>query len=163
LAEQDNIKEIDNDNHNKQMTIDATDCIAGRMCSQISKLLLKGYRVRVVNAEKTMISGNKYMIIDSYMKFLTISSATNPIHGPFHPRRPDRILTRMIRGMLPKRKPSGISALKRLRVYVSVPPELRESKNEKFESSKIRRPHSYYSTLGEIAKQIGWNGMDSYE
>jgi len=155
--------EIDKDSHNKQMTIDATDCIAGRMCSQISKLLLKGYRVRVINAEKSMISGNRYMIIDSYKKFLTISSATNPIHGPLHPRRPDRILTRMIRGMLPKRKPSGISALKRLRVYVSVPPELRESKAEKFESSLIRRPHSYYSTLGEIAKQIGWNGMDSYE
>jgi large subunit ribosomal protein L13 len=145
------------------MTLDATDCIAGRMCSQISKLLLKGYRVRVVNAENAMISGNRYMIIDSYKKFLTISSATNPVHGPFHPRRPDRILTRMIRGMLPKRKPSGTSALKRLKVYVSVPPELKELKTEKIESSKIRRPQSYYSTLGDVAKQIGWNGMNSYE
>jgi large subunit ribosomal protein L13 len=163
LAERDKIKEIHNESQIKQMTVDATDCIAGRLCSQISKLLLKGYRVRVVNAEKTLISGNRYMIIDSYKKFLTISSATNPVHGPFHPRRPDRILTRMVRGMLPKRKPSGTSALKRLRVYVSVPPELKESRTEKFESSKIRRPHSYYSTLGDIAKQIGWNGMNSYE
>ena len=107
-------------NDNLPLTIDATDCIAGRMCSQISKLLLKGHSVRVVNAEKTMMSGNRYMIIDSYRKFLTISSATNPINGPVHPRRPDRILTKMIRGMLPKRKSSGISSIQEIEgVYLS--------------------------------------------
>lgn len=148
---------------NLPVTIDATDCIAGRMCSQISKLLLKGHRVRVVNAEKTMISGNRYMIINSYRKFLTISSATNPINGPFHPRRPDKILTKMIRGMLPKRKPSGITSFKRLRVYISVPPELKEAKIETFNNSKIRRPHSYYLTLGDVAKEIGWSGTLNYE
>ena len=123
-------------NDNLPLTIDATDCIAGRMCSQISKLLLKGHSVRVVNAEKTMMSGNRYMIIDSYRKFLTISSATNPINGPVHPRRPDRILTKMIRGMLPKRKSSGISSFKRLRVYISVPPNLRTLR---WKHSRIQR------------------------
>ncbi len=148
---------------NLPVTIDATDCIAGRMCSQISKLLLKGHRVRVVNAEKTMISGDRYMLINSYRKFLTISSATNPINGPVHPRRPDRILTKMIRGMLPIRKPSGITSFKRLRVYISVPPELKEAKIETFNNSKIRRPHSYYLTLGDVAKEIGWSGTLNYE
>jgi large subunit ribosomal protein L13 len=151
------------ENDNLPLTIDATDCIAGRMCSQISKLLLNGHRVRVVNAEKTMMSGNRYMIIDSYRKFLTISSATNPINGPVHPRRPDRILTKMIRGMLPKRKSSGISAFKRLRVYISVPPELKDTKMETFENSKIRKPQSYYLSLGDVAKEIGWSGVLNYE
>jgi len=150
-------------NDNLPLTIDATDCIAGRMCSQISKLLLKGHSVRVVNAEKTMMSGNRYMIIDSYRKFLTISSATNPINGPVHPRRPDRILTKMIRGMLPKRKSSGISAFKRLRVYISVPPELKDAKMETFKNSKIRKPQSYYLSLGDVAKEIGWTGALNYE
>ena len=151
------------ENDNLPLTIDATDCIAGRMCSQISKLLLKGHRVRVVNAEKTMMSGNRYMIIDSYRKFLTISSATNPINGPVHPRRPDRILTKMIRGMLPKRKSSGISSFKRLRVYISVPPELKDAKMETFKNSKIRKPQSYYLSLGDVAKEIGWSGVLNYE
>jgi large subunit ribosomal protein L13 len=150
-------------NDNLQLTIDATDCIAGRMCSQISKLLLKGHNVRVVNAEKTMMSGNRYMIIDSYRKFLTISSATNPINGPVHPRRPDRILTKMIRGMLPKRKSSGISSFKRLRVYISVPPELKDATMETFKNSKIRKPQSYYLSLGDVAKEIGWSGVLNYE
>jgi large subunit ribosomal protein L13 len=151
------------ENDNLPLTIDATDCIAGRMCSQISKLLLNGHRVRVVNAEKTMMSGNRYMIIDSYRKFLTISSATNPINGPVHPRRPDRILTKMIRGMLPKRKSSGISSFKRLRVYISVPPELKDAKMETFKNSKIRKPQSYYLSLGDVAKEIGWSGALNYE
>lgn len=145
------------------ITIDAKDCIAGRICSHISKLLLKGHHVRVVNAEKSMISGNRYKTIEIYKEYLEISSSTNPIHGPFHPRKPDRILTRMVRGMLPKRKPSGITALKRLRVYVAVPPELKNTKLETFEDSKIRKPSSYFISLGEVAKQIGWNGLDTYE
>lgn len=145
------------------ITIDAKDCIAGRICSHISKLLLKGHHVRVVNAEKSMISGNRYKTIEIYKEYLEISSATNPIHGPFHPRKPDRILTRMVRGMLPKRKPSGITALKRLRVYVAVPPELKNTKLETFEDSKIRKPSSYFISLGEVAKQIGWDGLDTYE
>lgn len=145
------------------LTIDAKDCIAGRMCSHISKLLLQGNHVRVVNAEKSMISGNRYKTIEEYKEYLTIASNTNPIHGPFHPRMPDRILTRMVRGMLPKRKSSGLIALKRLRIYVAVPPDLKNAKLETFEDSKIRKPSSYFITLGELAKQIGWKGLDSYE
>ena len=145
------------------LTIDAKDCIAGRMCSHISKLLLQGNHVRVVNAEKSMISGNRYKTIEEYKEYLTIASNTNPIHGPFHPRMPDRILTRMVRGMLPKRKSSGLMALKRLRIYVAVPPDLKNAKLETFEDSKIRKPSSYFITLGELAKQIGWKGLDSYE
>ena len=145
------------------LTIDAKDCIAGRMCSHISKLLLQGNHVRVVNAEKSMISGNRYKTIEEYKEYLTIASNTNPIHGPFHPRMPDRILTRMVRGMLPKRKSSGLIALKRLRIYVAVPPDLKKAKLETFEDSKIRKPSSYFITLGELAKQIGWKGLDSYE
>ena len=145
------------------LTIDAKDCIAGRMCSHISKLLLQGNHVRVVNAEKSMISGNRYKTIEEYKEYLTIASNTNPIHGPFHPRMPDRILTRMVRGMLPKRKSSGLTALKRLRIYVAVPPDLKNAKLETFEDSKIRKPSSYFITLAELAKQIGWKGLDSYE
>ena len=148
---------------NQILTIDAKDCIAGRMCSHISKLLLQGHHVRVVNAEKSMISGNRYKTIEEYKEYLTIASNTNPIHGPFHPRMPDRILTRMVRGMLPKRKSSGLTALKRLRIYVAIPPDLKNAKLETFEDSKIRKPSSYFITLGELAKQIGWKGLDSYE
>ena len=140
------------------VVVDATSCIAGRMCSHVSKLLLQGKRVAIVNAEKAMLSGNRYKTIDSYKEHLGINSVTNPIHGPFHPRRPDTILSKMVRGMVPKRKPSGIGAFKHLRVYTGVPEDMKGAKMESFEDSKITKPESYYISIAEVAKQIGWNG-----
>ena len=141
----------------KVIVVDAANCIAGRMCSHVSKLLLEGNKVAIVNAEKAMLSGNnRYKTIELYKEHLEINSVTNPIHGPFHPRRPDTILSKMVRGMVPKRKSSGITAFRRLRVYIGVPEEMKGAKMESFEDSKIRKPEAYYISVGEIAKQIGW-------
>jgi large subunit ribosomal protein L13 len=141
----------------KVVVVDATNCIAGRMCSHVSKLLLEGNRVAIVNAEKAMLSGNnRYKTIELYKEYLEINSVTNPIHGPFHPRRPDTILSKMVRGMVPTRKSSGITAFKRLRVYIGVPEEMKGAKMESFSDSKITKPEAYYISIGEIAKQIGW-------
>ena len=138
------------------VVIDATNCIAGRICSHVSKLLLQGNKVAIVNAEKAMLSGNRYKTISLYKEYLEINSVTNPIHGPYHPRRPDTILTKMVRGMVPKRKTSGIEAHKRLRVYIGVPEEMRSVKMDSFADSKITKPESYYISVGEVAEQIGW-------
>ena len=63
-----------------------------------------------------MISGTRENIIKEYRGFLEINSIINPKHGPVHYRRPDTMITKMIRGMLPYgRKPSGIEAHKRLK------------------------------------------------
>lgn len=144
----------------RTIVVDATNCIAGRMCSHVSKLLLQGNRVTIVNAEKAMLSGNnRQKTIELYKEHLEINSVTNPIHGPFHPRRPDTILSKMVRGMVPKRKPSGIAAFERLRVYIGVPEKMKNAKMESFEDSKITKPEAYYISLGEIAKEIGWKGQ----
>ena len=143
----------------KTIVVDATNCIAGRMCSHVSKLLLRGNRVAIVNAEKAMLSGNRYKTIELYKEHLEINSVTNPIHGPFHPRRPDTMLSKMVRGMVPKRKSSGVTAFKRLRVYIGVPDEMKNAKTESFSDSKITKPEAYYVSVGEVAKQIGWKGQ----
>jgi len=143
----------------KTIVVDATNCIAGRMCSHVSKLLLQGNKVAIVNSEKAMLSGNnRYKTIELYKEHLEINSVTNPIHGPFHPRRPDTILSKMVRGMVPKRKSSGIAAFKQLRVYIGIPEEMKSAKMESFADSKITKPEAYYISVGEIAKQIGWKG-----
>jgi large subunit ribosomal protein L13 len=146
-------------NTNKQIIIDASNCIAGRLCSHVSKLLIQGNRVAIINSERAMLSGNRYKTIEDYKKHLEVGSVTNPIHGPYHPRRPDRILTKMVRGMVPRRKPSGIVAFKRLRVYIGIPTEFQSSTGIKiFDDAKITKPESYYITIGDVAKQIGWKG-----
>jgi len=146
-------------NQQKIIVVDATNCIAGRMCSHVSKLLLQGNRVAIVNAEKAMLSGSRSKTVELYKEHLEINSVTNPIHGPFHPRRPDTMLSKMVRGMVPKRKPSGMTAFARLRVYIGVPEEMKKAKMESFADSKITKPESYYISVGEIAGQIGWKGQ----
>ena len=155
----DNSKKDSNSSKPQSIIVDATNCIAGRMCSHVSKLLLKGNKVSIVNAEKAMLSGNRYKTIELYKEHLEINSVTNPIHGPFHPRRPDTMLTKMVRGMVPKQKTTGIEALQRLRVYIGVPEEMKKAKMQSFEDSKITKPEAYYITVGDVAKQIGWKGI----
>ena len=139
------------------IVVDGTNHVAGRLSSNVAKLLLEGNRVTIINSERIMISGQKSNIVGEYKQFLKISSILNPKHGPFHPRRPDTIISRMIRGMLPRKKPSGIEALKRLRAYVGAPKELKAFKKVQFEKAIIRKSSAYYVSMGELGKNVGWN------
>jgi large subunit ribosomal protein L13 len=140
--------------------IDASGQIAGRLCSNIAKLLLNGDRVIVVNAEKTLISGQRGSVMKSWLEYLKIASVVHPKHGPFHSRTPDGIITRMVRGMVPRRKAKGEAAMKKLRVYVGVPENYAKLKFEGFENAAATKPPAYYVQLSEIANRIGWKGED---
>ena len=137
--------------------IDATNQIAGRLSSKIAKLVLSGKRVVVVNAESALISGSRTSVINQWKERLELSSRVNPIYGPIHPRRPDNILRRMVRGMVPRKKPKGAAAMKRLRVYVGVPSGVDASKVTKFEDATATRPTPVYVTVGDLSKSLGWN------
>lgn len=139
------------------MIIDGTNMIAGRLCSHVAKLLLECNRVAIVNSENIMISGSRESIIGEYRKFLEVASINNPKFGPFHPRRPDTIITKMVRGMLPKTKSSGQAAFKRLRVYLGVPNELKSLSRTQFEDARIRRASPYYTSVGELGRMVGWH------
>ncbi|PBO83619.1 MAG: hypothetical protein COB91_02670, partial [Nitrosopumilales archaeon] len=66
------------DKTSRPLVIDGTDHIAGRLSSNVAKLLLQGNRVTVVNSEKIMISGRKKSIVGEYKQFLKISSILHP-------------------------------------------------------------------------------------
>jgi large subunit ribosomal protein L13 len=141
---------------NEHIVVDGTNLIAGRLASHVAKLLLKGNRVSIVNCEEIMISGTRSNIIQEYKDFLEIASIIHPDHGPFHPRRPDTIMTRMIRGMLPRKKPSGITAHKRLRAYIGSPKQLKSLKKTQFDKAKISRSTANYTTMANLGRTIGW-------
>ena len=141
----------------RPIVVDASDHVAGRLSSHVAKLLLQGKRVSLVNCEKIMISGTRANTIHEYRQFLKINSIINPKHGPVHYRRPDTVITKMIRGMLPfEKKPSGRHAHKRLRAYIGSPKQLKPFRKVQFEKAKITRPASSYTTMGELCRVIGW-------
>ncbi|MFB5610580.1 MAG: 50S ribosomal protein L13 [Nitrosopumilaceae archaeon] len=141
---------------NEHIVVDGTNLVAGRLASHVAKLLLNGNRVSIVNCEEIMISGTRSNIIKEYRDFLEIGSIIHPEHGPYHPRRPDTIISRMIRGMLPRKKPSGLTAHKRLRAYIGTPKQLKSLKRTQFDKAKITRSTANYTTMADLGRTIGW-------
>jgi large subunit ribosomal protein L13 len=134
--------------------IDAKGLILGRMASIIAKRLLQGESIIVLNAEKTAISGKRLQIVQEAKTFLEVG---HPRKGPYHPRRPDRIVRRTIRGMLPRKKPKGKLAYKRLKVYLGAPKEFEGKEIQTILDASAEKLKSPYITVGELAKEIGWS------
>jgi large subunit ribosomal protein L13 len=138
--------------------IDASGHVAGRLCSVVASEILRGKRIVVLNAEKAVLSGKRDTIIAAWKQKLELGSKVNPIYGPLHPRRPDNIMWRMVRGMVPKTKAKGTLGLKRLRVYIGVPEKYSGVKLTKVDVAMATRPLPMYTTILELAHNIGWNG-----
>lgn len=106
------------------MIIDGEGLILGRLASIVSKKLLDGEEITILNAEKIIISGTKDWAYAKYKQRIDRASISNPRRmGPKYPRRPDDIFRRTVRGMLPYKQAKGRDAYKSLKVYLGVPQE----------------------------------------
>ncbi len=134
--------------------INAEDAIIGRLASIVAKRLLSGEQIIVVNAEKALISGNPGSVAEKYLDRYHIKTKSNPLKGPFYPRKPDQILKRTIRGMLPYKKSRGKEAYKRLKVYNSVPRLFENQELEVLGGTQRNNPKSSYISLEELNIKI---------
>ena len=134
--------------------INAEDAIIGRLSSVIAKRLLSGEKIIVINAEKGLISGNPGTTANKYLQRYHIKTKSNPLQGPFYPRKPDQILKRTIRGMLPYRKSRGKEAYSRLRVYNDFPSIFQDQTVEVLEKTQLNNPKAPYISLGELYTKI---------
>ncbi len=134
--------------------VNADGLILGRMASKVAKRLLNGEKVIIVNAEKAVLSGKKKSKVAEAKKFLEVGA---PMKGPFHYRRPDRILRKTVRGMLPFKQPKGKQAYKKLKVFIGVPEDLKDQQMITLKEAQAAKLKVPYFTLAELAKEIGWN------
>jgi large subunit ribosomal protein L13 len=134
--------------------IDADGLILGRMASKIAKRLLQGERIVVLNVEKAVLSGRKTSKVREAKEFLEVGGVGR---GPFHYRRPDRVVRKTIRGMLPIKQPKGKEAYKRLSTFIGVPDEYKNQKMETVSDAQAKKLACSHFTVGEFAKEIGWN------
>ncbi len=133
----------------KDLVINAENKVLGRMASLAAKDLLKGRRVAIVNSEKCMVSGNPQATAEAFRERV---ARGDPYHGPFYPRTPDRIVRRVVRGMLPK-NPRGRKALKNLMVFISVPKEI-EGREFTGPKGMERELKGKFLTLGELVRRL---------
>jgi large subunit ribosomal protein L13 len=134
--------------------IDADGLILGRMASRIAKRLLEGEKVVIVNAERAVLSGRRTSRVTEAKDFLEVGGVGR---GPYHHRRPDRIVRKAVKGMLPVRKPKGLQAYKRLQVFIGVPDSLKGQKMDTLAEAQAKNLSCSFFTVGELAKGIGWN------
>ncbi|MFW9830629.1 MAG: 50S ribosomal protein L13 [Candidatus Thorarchaeota archaeon] len=137
--------------------VDANNAVAGRLASAVAKQLLQGEHVVVINAEKAVLSGNRASLIQEYKESLGLRTRSAPWRGPLHPRHPDRLLRRIIRGMVPWKKHRGRQAMKRLRVYTGSPEGLTSKRHLDVSDCERKGRRTIY--LGEIAQELGWKGV----
>ncbi len=133
--------------------IDGSGLLVGRLSSVVAKRALNGEEIAVINAEMSVISGSRARVLGNYKHKRERGSREG---GPFFPRRPDHILKRTIRGMLPYKRQRGIDAMKRIRIYVGVPYELEGISAEKLaDAHKTRLNTPACVTLAAVSNFLG--------
>ncbi|MCD4771300.1 50S ribosomal protein L13 [archaeon] len=96
---------------------DGEGAVFGRLASVVAKDLLKGENVDVVNCEKIIISGDKKLLAKKILTKREMGSGGS-MKGPKYPRVADKLVKRMIRGMLPRDRAKGRDAFRNLKCYV---------------------------------------------
>ncbi len=139
-----------------EQVIDCDSQILGRLASKTAKLLLNGSSVVLVNAEKAAISGHGDDIVSEYKQKIEWKDKANPDHSPYWSRRPDLLVKRTVRGMLPYDKARGRDAFKRLRVYVGVPEGVGKAQSESERSKDRSQVYEDAITVKELCERLGY-------
>lgn len=131
-----------------KLYVDATGIPLGRVGSFVVKKVLLGDEVFVINSEKAIISGSK----EDVLKVITNwrNKGGNSLNGPKVSRSPERLLKRMIRGMLPWDRQKGRDAYRRIKCY-----QTNELDTSKVEVIKLeqRKPLKFME-LKEVSRLI---------
>jgi len=139
------------------MIFDANNAVLGRIASRAAKALLNGEEVFIINAEHAVIGGDPRNTIDRYKARREARNKANPEHSPHWSRRPDMLVKRIVRGMIPFDRPRGKIAIKRLRVYMGVPDELKSKKVEPI--GREVKAHSKSIIIKDLCRELGWYGQ----
>ena len=107
--------------------IDGKNAVLGRLASYTAKEALKGEGIVILNCDQIIITGSKRNIKENFeIKKQRVGSSQK---GPKHSKLNERIVKRIIRGMLPNyREGRGREAFKRIKCYNKVPKEFEDSK-----------------------------------
>lgn len=143
------------------LVVDATNMKLGRMASIIAKKLMEGMNVVVVNAEKAVITGSKKAILERYLMLIGRSQKRS-IWRPtvWYPRKPENIVRYTIIRMLPRKKPKGREAAKRLKVFRGIPDSFKDVEKVSFEDALLKSIRNRsgklirYMTVGELSKEL---------
>jgi large subunit ribosomal protein L13 len=133
--------------------INGDGLLLGRLASIVAQRALAGEEIAILNAEKAIISGSRARVLSNYHHKRSRGSTG---WGPFFPRRPDHLMKRTIRGMLPYKRSRGVDAMKRIKCYVGIPLEFVGKEMELPEEAHMNRLNNpQFVTLGAVCTFLG--------
>ena len=136
------------------MIIDAKDSILGRLGTYAAKQALLGNKVDVINCEESVVSGRKQATLKEYIRKMHRKA---PTKAPFFYRRPDMLVKRTIRGMLPFKRSRGMDAFKNIKCHIGVPENLKSHKALIIDGMSVEKLNSAdYLKVKDICKAVGW-------
>lgn len=151
---------------NREIVLDGTGHIAGRLGSHIAKMLLEGYSITVLCAESIVLTGPIHRSKLRYKDYLRKRCLVKPSKGPYHYKEPSKFFTRLVKRMVPHKTKRGADALKRLAVFEGIPEKLVGVGRSicpkallKYKANPIRKSATY----GELLSTFGWKYRDITE
>jgi large subunit ribosomal protein L13 len=130
--------------------IDAEDVVLGRLASNVATLLRGKHKptfaphvdtgdfVIIVNADKVVLTGNKRDQAFAYRHSGYPGGLRKQSFGELLDTRPDRLLEKVVKGMLPKNK-LGRAQGKKLKVYAGPDHPHAAQQPKPFEIAKVSR------------------------
>jgi large subunit ribosomal protein L13 len=130
--------------------IDAEDVVLGRLASNVATLLRGKHKptfaphmdtgdfVIIVNADKVVLTGNKRDQAFAYRHSGYPGGLRKQSFGELLDSRPDRLLEKVVKGMLPKNK-LGRAQGKKLKVYAGPDHPHAAQQPKTFEIAKVSR------------------------
>lgn len=137
--------------------INGEGSVLGRISSSVAKLLLEGNEVVLENAEKIRITGHVRDTVEKYKRKIELRDKGNPEHSPYISRRPDLFVKRVVRGMLPYKKPKGKEAFKKLRVYIGPAKDIKDAKAYDTGAKQASEAYENSMTVSELAEKLGYS------
>lgn len=139
---------------------DAENMVVGRLGAKAVKAALLGDDIVIVNVEKAIITGKRRTVIEAFKEKFNIRTSYKPSRGPFHERRPDKMVRKMLRGMLPWPTPRGKAAYKRIKVYIGVPEQYADSEKIVLEGAKYRSLSQKFISVADLSHELGWRSPE---
>jgi large subunit ribosomal protein L13Ae len=150
-------------NFSNATIIDCKGHLMGRLASIVAKKLLEGKKIICVRTEGINISGSHIRNKLGFLLYLQKRMMSNPRRGFYHHRSPAKMFIHTVRGMLPHKTYRGQVAMARLQSFEGIPSQFEKKSRvivpEAFRITRLR-PLRAYSTLGNIAAEVGWNHKD---
>lgn len=136
---------------------DAKDKVVGRLATVVAKDVLSGKNVAIVNAEKAILVGSRKVLAKKYFTRLNLQEKANPEHSPYYSRRPDMLLKRSIRSMLPYKNAKGRDAYRRLRVFMGMPDVFSKVTPIEIKAKEPNKIYVSHFTVGALSRLLGYN------